>query len=139
MMKNSILLAVVGILFTIAGSAQAVVIDMNSPQDGQTLRRGDDIQLGLTLENETEVRDVVFVKFKMIISSDDQAIVLQGRPLRVRMDAGQVLEWEIEAQIPEFLPPLPAGPISIIIEARAEGTKSGTESNSSVSYILDLS
>ncbi|NIP27568.1 MAG: hypothetical protein GWN67_23595 [Phycisphaerae bacterium] len=139
MTRKMTYLAVLSVLFVMGSTAQAVVIDMNSPQDGLTVGRGDTIQMTVKLTNDTDIKDVVNVRFRMTLTGDDKSIVLQGRPMRLRMEPGQELEWTVETTIPEFLPPLPTGPIDIVIIGRAEGLKSGTESNDTVSFILDLS
>ncbi len=122
-----------------AATAQAVTIDLSSPQEGEVLGPGDTVELTMVVTNDTDKKDIVFVWLSMVIETEERTIVLgRARPLRLKMDAGDEVTKTIAATIPEFLPELPFGLLDVTIEATADGKRSKTTDTDSTYFTLDL-
>ena len=127
-MSRKMLLIAIVLPFLMGAVAQAVTVDLSSPQEGTVLGPGDSVEVTMTITNETAEKDIVFVWISLTIDADGQEIVLgQARPLRLKLEAGEAVSKTIAATLPEiYLPGLPAGSYDVTISAVAEGKKSNT-------------
>ena len=140
MSKKMLLLAIVCPILMAATTAQAVTVDLASPQEGTVLGPGDSVEVTMTITNETADKDIVFVWLSLTIDADRQEIVLgQARPLRLKLEAGESVSKTIAATIPDvFIPQLLAGIYDVTINAVAEGKKSKTTDEDMLLFTLEL-
>jgi len=140
MRKSLFAVLIVGVMALGASSASAVTLEMtSSPESGSTVSPGDEVSLGLTITNETDEKDIIMVRFNMTIETDRGVITIggSGRPLRLRLAPGQSVSKSIAAVIPEGLADLPFDFVKFTIKVVAEGKRSQTSAEDSVTLTLE--
>jgi hypothetical protein len=111
-----------------ATSAQAVTIDLSSPQEGQVLHPGDAVEATVTVTNDTASKDVIHVTFTA--TALGYPVTGQAK-IRLKLAAGESVTRTIGAVIPADLQ-LP-GPVEVTITGVAVGKISGTQASDSIS------
>lgn len=131
MLKKMMYAAILCSVFAVgATTAQAVTIDLSSPQEGTTVYPGDMVELTVEVTNDWDKRDIVHVELTITIGDRYAA---KGR-LRMRMAPGEVITQTISAVIPEQLPV--TEPMPVTLEAVAIGRRSKTEDSDTISLTL---
>ena len=138
-MKKATLLAAIlcaGVLVA-APTARAVDVDLQPAE--QTAGPGETVSLTISVTNDTDEGDMVLVFLSLTVEVEGKTITLgKGRPIRLKLDAGESVEKTIEATLPEDLPVLPIGDVTLTITADAKGVKSGTEDTATATIVLDV-
>lgn len=128
------LMGLSSILLSATTAAQAVTIDLSSPQAGEAIQWGDTVDLTVEIANETAVRDVVTVRFEtMAIVKGKPTMLARPKNMRLKLRAGEVNTRTIQVTIPTRLP---EGTTGIMIRATALGLQTETSSTSSVAFTL---
>ena len=139
-MSRKMILSAIVLPFLMGAVAQAVTVDLSSPQEGAVLSPGDSVEVTLTVTNDTADKDIVFVFLSLVVDADGQPIVLgEARPLRLKLEAGEAVTKTIAATIPDmFMPQLQAGSYDVTINAFADGKKSKTTDEDMLLFTLEI-
>jgi hypothetical protein len=125
--------AVVLSMWLLATTAQAVQTELTSPQAGTTVYPGDEVEVTLTLTNETGDKDIVHVYFDLIVEIDGQPVVAGTAKRRMKLAPGETVSETILGVVPEV--PL-TGEADVTIAATAKGRKSKTEDSAAVYLVV---
>jgi hypothetical protein len=117
-----------------AGSAQAVEIDLTSPDEGGVICPGDFVEVTATVTNETDKKDIIHVDFDLTVVVGGQPVFTGAAKRRLKLDAGETVSETIGAEVP--VTPL-AEEADVMIDATAKGKKSKTEASDSLFMTLD--
>ena len=134
-MVRSVLTLVVACLALVMGttSAQAVTIDLTSPQAGQTVQPGDTVEVTATVTNDTAKKDNISVKGSATV--EGMNINLQATAkFRVKLGPGESYSQTFSETIPADLPI--TEPVTVTIQAVATGKPSKTEDSDSLWIIV---
>jgi hypothetical protein len=134
MLKGSI--TAVAVLFSLcllAAPAQAVQTALSSPQEGATVYPGDEVEVTLSVINETEKKDIVHVFFDLIVDIDGEPVVVGSAKRRLKLAPGEAVSETILGVVPEV--PLTAE-ADVTVEATAVGRKSKTEDSDAVFFVV---
>jgi uncharacterized protein (DUF58 family) len=107
-----------------AASAQAVEIEISSPQEGQTVYPGDWVEMDVTVTNETAKKDIVHITFDLTVEIGGQPVFTGAAKRRMKLAAGETVTETIGTEVPVL--PLP-DVADVTIEATAKGRVSKTE------------
>ncbi len=113
--------------------AQAVTIDLSSPQEGTTVYPGDTVSMTASITNETDAPDLILVTVSLTADVPGNPVNFEGS-FRLPLDAGETAEQTLEFDVPADLQ-VPAE-IPVTISATAVGQESGTEDSDSLSLTL---
>jgi hypothetical protein len=116
--------AVVFALGLWAAPADAVQIDISSPQEGQVIEPGDWVEMTVTVTNETDKKDLVIISFDLTFEIGGQPVFTGAAKRRMKLKAGETKEETIGTQVPEL--PL-TEEADVTVEATANGRVSKTE------------
>ncbi len=117
----------------LAPVAQAVVIDLGSPQEGTVVYPGDTVSMTASVTNDTDAPDMILITVTLSADVPGNPINFEGS-FRLPLDAGETVEQTLEFDVPADLE-VPAE-IPITISATAEGLESGTSDSDSLSLTL---
>jgi len=106
-------------MWLLATTAQAVQTELTSPQAGTTVYPGDEVEVTLTLTNETGDKDIVHVYFDLIVEIDGQPVVAGTAKRRMKLAPGETV-----------------GEADVTIAATAKGRKSKTEDSAAVYLVV---
>ena len=120
-------------LWLLATPAQAVQTALSSPQEGVTVYAGDEVEVTVSVINETEKKDIVHVFFDLIVDIDGEPVVVGSAKRRMKLDPGEAVSETILGVVPEV--PL-TGPADVTVEATAVGRKSKTEDSDAVFFVV---
>lgn len=124
--------AVVAALLLIP-AAQAVTLDLSSPQEGTTVHPGDTVEMTATVTNDTEETDLILLTFTLTVDIPDHPVSVSGE-FRLVLEAGESVSESYGIEIPADLQ-LP-GPATVTIEATATGVDSGTEDSDTLTLTV---
>ncbi len=113
--------------------AQAVTIDLSSPQEGTTVYPGDTVSMTASITNDTDAPDMILVTVSLTADVPGDPVSFEGS-FRLPLDAGETAEQTLEFDVPADLQ-VPAE-IPVTITATAVGQESGTEDSDSLSLTL---
>ena len=117
-----------------ATMAQAVTIELSSPQAGEAIQWGDTVDLTVTITNETDIRDVVTIRLDTIaIVKGKPTVLARSRTMRLKLPPGEVQTKTTQLTMPNRLP---EGTTGIIIRASALGLQTETSSTSTVAFTV---
>ncbi len=116
-----------------ASVAQAVTIDVTSPQEGAEVQPGGTVEMTVTVTNETAMKDCIAVVFKLTVEGIKHPVVTRGY-LRLKLEAGESVTETVALTVPADLQ-LP-GPTPATVEITATGNKTQTSDSESVSLTL---
>ena len=116
-----------------AAAAQAVTVDLSSPQEGTEVQPGATIEMTVTVTNDAEIKDCVVVTLKLVAEGIQHPVVAKGW-IRLKLEPGETATRTIALVVPETLEL--SGPVPASIEATASGKKTQTEATDSVSLTL---
>ena len=125
--------AVLFALWLVATPAQAVQTALSSPQEGTTVYPGDEVEVIVSVINETEKKDIVHVFFDLIVDIDGEPVVVGSAKRRMKLDPGESVSETIIGVVPAV--PLTAE-ADVTIEATAKGRKSKTEDSDAVFFVV---
>jgi hypothetical protein len=123
--------AVLFALWLVATPAQAVQVALSSPQEGTTVYPGDEVEVTVSVINETDKKDIVHVFFDLIVDIGGEPVVAGAAKRRMKLDPGEAVSETIIGVVPAV--PL-AAPADVTIEATATGRKSKTEDSDAVFF-----
>jgi hypothetical protein len=116
--------AVVFALGLWAAPADAVQIDISSPQEGQVIEPGDWVEMTVTVTNETDKKDIIIISFDLTVEIGGQPVFTGAAKRRMKLKAGETVEETIGTTVPEL--PL-TEEADVTVEATANGRVSKTE------------
>lgn len=127
----SIVLGLMLLLGTAA--AQAVTVDISSPQEGTEVQPGAAVEITVTVTNDAEIKDCVVVTLKLVVEGIQHPVAAKGW-IRLKLEPGESVTRTIELTVPADLEL--EGPTVATIEATASGKKTGTTDSDSLSLTL---
>ena len=137
--KKYLFYCLVAVVLCIGAIAEAVTLDITSPTDGSVFGPGDTVVFAMTVTNDTDDKDVIFIMIQATIEINGRYNSSESaKPFKVKLDAGKSVYNMSSLTIPENLPEPPIGQITITLEATAVGKKSKTQSSDAVTVILDI-
>jgi len=129
-MKRLLLVGLCPVFVLGVASAQAVTIDLSSPQEGTVVHPGQTVSLTITVTNDTNKRDLITLTGSAIVEGVPVDVPV-GYKSKKNLKPGQVWTQTISGTIPADLV-LP-GPVAVTVTGVATGKKSGTTASDSVS------
>lgn len=127
----SIVLGLVLLFGTAA--AQAVTIDLSSPQEGMEVQPGAIVEMTVVVTNDAEIKDCIVVTLKLVVEGIQHPVVAKGW-IRLKLQPGESVTRTIELTVPADLEL--EGPTPATTEATASGKKTETSATDSVSLTL---
>ena len=113
--------------------AQAVQIDLSSPDEGTTVYPGDEVEMTVTVTNETAKKDIIHITFELTADIGGEPVLVGTAKRRLKLPAGETLVETMGAVVPD----LPfTGQAEVTIEGVAKGKKSKTEDSASVFFVV---
>lgn len=104
--------------------AQAVQIELTSPDEGAIVYPGDEVEMTATVTNETAKKDIIHITFKLTADVGGEPVLVGTAKRRLKLDAGETVSETMGAVVPG----LPfTGQAQITIEGTAIGRKSKTQ------------
>jgi uncharacterized protein YfaS (alpha-2-macroglobulin family) len=125
--------AVVLLLGLWTGSAQAVELDLTSPQEGGVIYPGDWVEVTVTVTNETDDKDIIHIDFDLSVEVGGQTVFTGSAKRRMKLAAGETVQETIGTEVP--VTPLTAE-ADVTVDATAKGRKSKTEASDSIFMTL---
>jgi hypothetical protein len=113
-----------------AAPAQAVEINLTSPQEGTTVYPGDFVEITATVTNETDKKDIIHIVFDLVVEVGGQPLFAGQAKMRMKLAPGETVSETMGAEIPDPLP-LP-GEGDVTITATANGKISKTQDTDSL-------
>ena len=113
--------------------AQAVTVDLASPQEGTEVQPGATVEMTVTVTNDAAIKDCVVVTLKLVADGIQHPVVAKGW-IRLKLEPGESATRTIALVVPADLKLSAAVPATI--EATASGKKTQTEATDSVSLTL---
>jgi hypothetical protein len=113
--------------------AQAVTVDLSSPQEGTEVQPGATVEMTVTVTNDAAIKDCVVVTLKLVADGIQHPVVAKGW-IRLKLEPGESATRTIALVVPADLKLSAAVPATI--EATASGKKTQTEATDSVSLTL---
>lgn len=134
MLRRCFLTLVAG-AFLVLGTtaAQAVTIDLSSPQEGAEVCPGEAVELSVVVTNDTAECDCVVVVLKFVADGIKHPVLTRGY-IRVKLQPGESVTKTVALTVPADLEL--EGPVAATIQAEATGKKSQTEAADSLSITL---
>ena len=114
-------------------AAQAVTVDLSSPQEGTEVQPGATVEMTVTVTNDAAIKDCVVVTLKLVTEGIQHPVVAKGW-IRLKLEPGETATRTIALTVPDTLEL--AGPVPATIEAAASGKKTATSAVDSVSLTL---
>jgi hypothetical protein len=114
-------------------AAQAVTVELSSPQEGTEVQPGATVEMTVTVTNDAAIKDCVAVSLKLVAEGIQHPVVAKGW-LRLKLEPGETVTRTIALVVPAALK-LP-GPVPATLQADASGNKTQTEATDSVSLTL---
>jgi hypothetical protein len=134
MLRKATLAVVLCPLFVLGATvAQAVTIDVSSPQAGTEVQPGGAIEMTVTVTNETTMKDCIAVVFKLTVDGIKHPVQARGY-LRLKLEAGESVTETIALVVPEDLEL--AGPTPAIVDITATGNKTQTSDSETLDLTL---
>jgi hypothetical protein len=112
-----------------AAPAQAVEIDLTSPQEGTTVYPGDFVEITATVTNETAKKDIIKIDFDLVVEIGGQPYVAGQAKRRLKLEPGESVSETMGAEIPVISLP---GEADVTITATANGKISKTQDSDSL-------
>jgi hypothetical protein len=125
-------IAAVAVLFALgmwAAPAEAVEIDLTSPQEGTTVYPGDFVEITATVTNETDKKDIIKIVFDLVVEIGGQPVFAGQANMRMKLAPSESVSETMGAEIPDL--PLP-GEADVTITATANGKISKTQDSDSL-------
>lgn len=114
-------------------AAQAVTVDISSPQEGTEVQPGDMLEMTVVVTNDTTAKDCVAVTLKLVAEGIKHPVVARGY-VRVKLAPGETVTETIALVVPADLQL--AGPTPATLQADASGNKTQTTDSDSFSITL---
>jgi len=124
---------VLGSILLFSAAAQAVTVDLSSPQEGTEVQPGATVEMTVTVTNDAAIKDCVVVTLKLVAEGIQHPVVAKGW-IRLKLEPGETATRTIALTVPDALEL--AGPVPATIEAAASGKKTATSAVDSVSLTL---
>jgi hypothetical protein len=115
--------------------AQAVTIDLSSPQEGGTVHPGDMVEMTVTVTNDWDKKDIIHVFFDLTVEVGGEPMIVGQAKRRLKLEAGETVEETMAVEIPAELPIME--PAVVTIDALAIGRKSQTEDSDTLSLTVE--
>ena len=129
-MKKTIAAAAVLLAFGLwASSAQAVELDLTSPDEGGVIYPGDWVEVTVSVTNETDDH----IDFDLIVDVGGETVFTGSAKRRMKLAPGETVEETIGTEVP--VTPL-TEEADVTVDATAKGRKSKTEASDSVYMTL---
>lgn len=115
-------------------AAQAVTVDLSSPQEGMEVQPGATVEMTVVVTNDAEIKDCIVVTLKLVVEGIQHPVVAKGWIRLKQLQPGESVTRTIELTVPADLEL--EGPTPAAIEATASGKKTETSATDSVSLTL---
>ncbi len=115
-------------------TAQAVTVDISSPQEGTEVQPGAAVEMTVTVTNDAEIKDCVVVTLKLVVEGIQHPVAAKGWIRLKQLAPGESVTRTIELTVPANLEL--EGPTPATIEATASGKKTGATASDSLSLTL---
>ena len=115
-------------------TAQAVTVDLSSPQEGMEVQPGDTVEMTVTVTNDTTIKDCVMVTLKLTVEGIQHPVVARGYIRLKQLEPGASVTQTVALTIPSDL--VLSEPATATIDATASGKKSQTEDTDSFGIIV---
>jgi len=114
-------------------AAQAVTIELSSPQEGAEVQPGATVEMTVVVTNDAEIKDCVVVTLKLVVEGIQHPVAAKGW-IRLKLQPGESATRTIALTVPANLEL--EGPTPATIEATASGKKTETSASDSLSLTL---
>jgi hypothetical protein len=140
MSKKTMFLVMCPLVMLGTTAAQAVTVDLSSPQEGGVVGPGDTISVTVTVTNDSAKRDLIRLTANIDAAGIPVPISVRVKS-KLNLKAGQVWTQTVTATIPSLdgIPPeyIPTEPVPVTLTVAATGKKSGTQDEDSLMVTFD--
>jgi uncharacterized protein (DUF58 family) len=101
--------------------AQAIDIELSSPDEGATVYPGDEVEMTVSVTNDWTKKDIIHIRFELTADIGGEPVLVGTAKRRIKLPAGETLVETMGAVVPD----LPfTGQAEVTIEGTAVGKKS---------------
>ena len=115
-------------------AAQAVTVDLTSPQEGGTIHPGDTLSITVTATNDSAETDKIKVSVAFMVTIDGERFVFTRAHVRMELEPGQTASQTLTVVTPTNLPL--TGPAPVLVRGKALGNTSGTQASDTLALTM---